>query len=517
MNGISESRLRAALAWAVILLAAGPVGIAVVLGFAFGESPCILCWAQRVSMILMALAGLFVLRYGPRPRYLGVVVFLGAWGTFMAIRHSALHLARDVGQGFAASFFGAHTYVWSWVVHFTVLVVLAVLLILLREDSVEEGPHELKGSARLAMGLFFVVVVANAVQAFVSTGPPPFMGQGDPIRVSWNPKRWVWAYRGELGGSISLRGAWDVPKPDPAHVDADPDPAAGPLGTLPALETRGWEQVKAPVRGTLTDLARDPATGRFLAVTDEHGVYVLDAALSAVEHFVLLDHGFSVDIQKPAGAAFLGDTLVVGTINKSYLLIRPDTGADEDYEWRHFFETSGGMSELRRSRFSTVRARQMYVSSLAFDPGAREFVTVSVPSRRHRRMVVSTFAAADFMLASEFLPRVGDGLALGEKRMLAEYVVTGAVVEDGKLYAISAAYSTLLVIDLASKTVVEAYAVPGLAQPVGIASRDGDLLIAQADGRIAVVARPVAAPAESVGAERAAADTTASPGAGPGA
>jgi hypothetical protein len=67
------------------------------------------------------------------------------------------------------------------------------------------------------------------------------------------------------------------------------------------------------------------------------------------------------------------------------------------------------------------------------------------------------------------------------------------VVEDGLLYAMSAAYSTLLVVDLATKSVVEAHAVPGIEQPVGLASRDGELLIAQADGRIAVVARPGAA------------------------
>jgi disulfide bond formation protein DsbB len=513
VNAISESRLRMALAWAVILLAAGPVGIAVVLGFAFGESPCILCWAQRVSMVLLALAGLFVLRYGPRPRYLGTVVLLGAWGTYMAIRHSALHLARDVGQGFAASFFGAHTYVWSWVIHFTVLVVLAVLLMLLREDSVQTGTRELKGVARFALGLFFVVVAANAVQAFVSTGPPPFMGQGDPIRISWNPKHWVWAFRGELRGPITLRGSWDIPKPDPAAVEAEADPAAGPLAGIPALEVKGWEQVTAPLDGTLTDLARDPATGRYLAVTDAYGVYVLDAAMAAVEHRVILDEGFSVDIQPLAGAAFLGDTLVVGTINKSYLLLRPDPATDEEENWRNFLETSGGVSELRRSRFATVRARLQYVSSLAFDAAAREFVTVSVPSARQRRMVVSRFDASDFMLASEFLARVGPDLTLEDKRTLAEYVVTGAVVEGGRLYAISAAYSTLLVVDLAAKTVVEAYAVRGLAQPVGVASRDGDLLIAQADGRVAVVARPGAVPAEAVPVEGAAADTVASPGA----
>jgi len=496
VTAISEARLRTVLAWAVILLTVGPLGAAVALGVAFGESPCILCWAQRTSMALMALAGIFVLRYGPRPRYLGTVVLLGAWGTFMAIRHSALHLARDVGQGFAGSFFGAHTYVWSWVVHWVVLVVLAVLLLLLREDGVERGTRELGRVGRFAVGIFLVVVGANAFQAFVTTGPPPFIGQADPLRFSWNPRNWVWMFRGELRGPISLRGAWSIPEPDPAAVDAEADPAGGPLAGLPVLAVLAWERVGPTLNGRLTDLARDPATGRFLAVTDHHGVYVLDGALAAVEHHVVLDPFFAVDISALAGAAFLGDTLAVGTINKSYLLIRPDPEADEAFEWRNFLETSGGVSELRRSRFATVRARQLYVSSLAYDRAAHELVTVSVPSPRHRRMVVSRFDASDFMLSSEFLPRLAPGLVLDPDRSLAEYVVTGAVVEDGLLYAVSAAYSTLLVIDLGTKTLVGAHAIPGLDQPVGLAARGEELLIAQADGRIAVVLRPGLAPGE---------------------
>ena len=75
---------------------------------------------------------------------------------------------------------------------------------------------------------------------------------------------------------------------------------------------------------------------------------------------------------------------------------------------------------------------------------------------------------------------------------MAEYVVTGATVAgDGLLYAVSAAYSTLLVIDLRAKTLAAAYAVPGIAGPVGVAARGTELLIAQADGRVAVVAMPV--------------------------
>jgi disulfide bond formation protein DsbB len=491
MMAISEARLRTVLAWAVILLTAGPVGIAVVLGVAYGESPCILCWAQRTSMTLMALTGLFVLRYGPRPRYLGTVVLLGAWGVFMALRHSALHLARDVGQGFAASFFGAHTYVWAFVIHWVVLVVLAVLLILLREDSVETGIREPGRVGRFAMGLFMVVVAANALQAFATTGPPPFMGQADPIRFSLNPSHWVWLPDDELHGPISVRGSWTIPVPDAASVEAETDPALGPLAGLPVSPIQGWNQIGPELNGRLTDLARDPATGRFMALTDHHTVYVLDAGLSEIEHRVVIDPHFAVDISTFAGAAFLGDTLAIGTINKSYLLLRPDPATDEDHEWRNFLETSGGVTELRRSRLATVRAKQMYVSSLAYDAHADELLTVTVPSPRHRRMVVSRFDRRDFMLSSEFVVRLGPEMALSNSnRSLADFVVTGAVVVDRTLYAISAAYSTLLVINLDSKTVVAAHGVPGLEQPVGLAARGDELLIAQADGRIASVLRP---------------------------
>jgi len=58
---LSRDRLLAILAWVVIILIAGPVGGAVWLGLDYGDSPCILCWAQRTSMVLIALVvGLFV-------------------------------------------------------------------------------------------------------------------------------------------------------------------------------------------------------------------------------------------------------------------------------------------------------------------------------------------------------------------------------------------------------------------------------------------------------------------------
>lgn len=492
MSALTEARLRSLLAWIVIVLVGGPVAGAVLLGVLGGDSPCILCWGQRTSMVLIALVGLFVVRYGPRPRYVGMAVLLGVYGQYMSVRHAGLHLARDIGQGFSGQILGVHTYSWSWFVHVTVLAVLGVLLLFLRKVEAEEGDGALGRSGRFAFGLFMVVVGANAVQAFVSTGPPPFMGQSDPVRLSLNPKHWVWSME-ELTtpAPISLRGSWTVPRPEATAAAADPDPAHGPLAGLPALEVTAWERIGVPLRGELSDLAYDGTTGRFLAVTDRFGVYLLDSTLSRTLRHVVVDPGFSIDLTPFAGAAFLGDTLAVLSTNKSWAMLRPDSAADESAEWRHFLETDGQVAELGLGRFTTVRARLQFVLSLAFDPAAQELITVSVPSARQRRLVVDRFARSSMALASEFVPRLGEGLTpSGDGRSLAEYVVTGATVADGRLYAISAAYSTLLVIGLEDRAVTAAYAVPGLSHPVGLAVRGAQLLVAQADGRIAVLPRP---------------------------
>jgi disulfide bond formation protein DsbB len=515
VNALSEQRLRAILAWVVIILIGGPVLSAVLLGVLHGDSPCILCWAERTSMVLIALCGLFVIRYGPRPRYLGVTVLLGVWGVYMSLRHSGLHVARDVGQGFSTQIFGVHTYIWALVIHAVALAVIGGLLLFVRELAPDggrssngaagarpagsrpdtsatapaEGTHQASRPGRFAMSLFVVVVAANALQAFASTGPPPFFGQGDPVRLSWNPKRWVWSFEELDPPYISLRGSWTIPTPDPAA--ADPDPTHGPLANLPALAVSGWERVAVPLNGTLSGFARDSETGRYLAVTDHYGVYLLDSTLTTVLHHVVLDPGFSIDLTRLSGAAFLGDTLAVMSTNKSWALLQPVPHADERAEWRHFLSSDGEVSEVGLGRFQTVRAHQMYALALAFDPAAQELLTVSVPNPRHHQLVVSRFARDDMTLSSEFAPVLGPGLRRTARNLgLADYVVTGAAVAGGQLYAISAAYSTLLVVDLRTQTVQAAYAVPGLQHPVGLAVRGADLLIAQADGRIAVIRRP---------------------------
>jgi len=488
---VSQNRLLTALAWIVVLLVAGPLGVSVfVLGFGFGDSPCILCWAQRTGMALLALTALCVVRYGPRPRYLGMAVLLGVLGMWMALRHSSLHLLRDIGQGFSAPILGAHTYVWSWAIYWFAMVAIGALLLLLKEETAATGIREPGRVGRAAMGLFVVVVAANAAQAFASTGVPPYIGQGDPLRFSFDPRRWVWSMEEWYAPPMSWRGSWGVSLPSLDTLDADP--AHGPLADLPALAVRDTLRVGVPLAGALSGLAWDAHAGRFLVVTDRHEVVVLDSTLARAVSRVRLDPEFSIDLSSLVGAAFLGDdTLAVLGANKSYDILRLDQGADAALEWRHFLSTDGDVTELRRARLATVRARQMYVHSFAFDPGRQELITLTVPSGRHQRLVVSRFARGDLLLSSEFVPGLAVGLRMrSTERSLADYVVTGAAVADSLLYAVSAAYGTLLVLDLDARIVRAAYAVPGLERPTGLAARGDELYVAQADGRVVVIERP---------------------------
>ena len=480
------------LALAVLVLSLVPVGTAVfLLGFVSGDSPCVMCWEQRTGMVLVALTGLFVLRYGPRPKYLGMSVLLGAWGIFMGLRHTGMHAARDVGQGFSLEILGAHTYTWALFIFWVCTVTMGALLMLLKEGETPADPRTLRPLESLAFGVFLVVAAGNVVQAFASTGPPPYMGQSDPIRFSFNPKHWVWSLEEWSPAPVSLRGRWAIEKPGVAGLPADP--AAGPLTSLPVLPIREQRTLALPLRGTVTDLGYEQATNRFL-VTTQSGVYITDGSLGRVARYTVVDPGFAVDLGRFAGATFLERKVVMAVgENKSYVVLRENDEADAGKNFRFFLESSGTFDEVSRSRLGTVRARMMYTMSVAFDPETRSVYTVTVPNAKVKRLVISRFDRRDLTLSEEFMPALAaeSGLRLnGDKRSLDEYYVTGATVDGGRLYAISAAFSTLLAIDLATHNVVEAYAILGLDRPVGLAIKGDDFYIVGEGGALAVVPRP---------------------------
>jgi hypothetical protein len=317
------------------------------------------------------------------------------------------------------------------------------------------------------------------------------MGQSDPIRFSFNPKHWLWSTE-EWKPPIKLafRGRWAVDKPDLSAAIADP--AKGPIANLPTLVVKERIPLAVKLDGAPTDLAFDDATGQFL-VTTASGVYLTDATLSKINRYTIVDAGFSVDLGRFAGVAFLdkGELIAVSE-NKSYVVLKPNDKASADSNFRYFLESRDQFDEVSRSRFGTVRARMFYTSSAAYDPVSNSVYTVTVPNNIGKRMVVSRFDRRDLTLSEEFVATLArdSALTLPKDRSLGEYMITGATIVDGQMYAVSAAFGTLLRIDLASHKVVAAYVIPGLVRPVGLASKGDDLCILADDGGMIIVARP---------------------------
>ena len=409
---MKSETLYTVLAVVVLTLLAIPVGGALVLGFVLGDSPCIMCWEQRIGMLIISLLGLFILRYGARPRYIGMAILVSSWGMFMAVRHTALHAARDIGQGFSIEIMGAHTYTWALVIYWICVATMGVLLLCCANAM---SPRRARcgrcdRSNASPMIAFLVLVAANMVQAFASTGPPPFVGQSDPVRFSFNPKHWVWSLEEwHLSAyPVSLRGRFDVAKPDVAK--ANPDPAAGPFVDLPVLEVVERRPLGLPLRGTPTDLAYEPTSGRF-ALTTQLGIYILPAAMDRIERYTVVDPGFSVDLGTFAGTAFLDPhTIIAVGENKSYVVVRENDAADADANFRYFLESAGVFDDVTRGRFTTVRARTMFTMAAAFDAATQWVYTVALPHARSRHLVVSRFDRRDLTLSEEFVPAIDRGV-----------------------------------------------------------------------------------------------------------
>ena len=490
---MKNDSLYTVLGFAVLALVVGPIGIAVfVLGFVHGDSPCVLCWAQRTGMILIALTGLFILRFGPRPRYVGLAVLVSAYGLYMGARHSALHLARDVGQGFSIEILGAHTYTWSAFIFWCALVLMGGLLLLMRDGEARGELRALGALGRTAMVLFLAAVAGNMVQAFAAVGPAAVHGAGRPHPLLLQPPQLGLVPRG-VGACAPFPGAGPTRSRSPAWAGLDTDWRKGPLAGLRPLAEKRRVRVSARLNGRITDLAADPVSGAFVATTDAHGVYVLDGDLAQVERYTVLDPGFSVDIGRLVGATFVAPrTLLVLGHNKSFVVLEEGRGAaDAAASYRYFLESFDAFGELRRGRFATVRAKMNYVMSVGYGSDTDSLYTVTVPNRRHPGLVISRFARADLRLSEEFGPRLGADLTLaGARRSLDEYFVTGVAVEGGRLYAVSAAYGTLLVFDLRRQELVAAFGLEGPERPTGLALRGSELSVVNGDGEVRVVEKP---------------------------
>ncbi|EAJ9448628.1 disulfide bond formation protein B [Campylobacter coli] len=491
MNEINKTKnfytLMCLAGFLIILL---PVGIAnFVFGYMLGDSPCTLCWGQREAMIFIGVIALFIVRYGMKGKYLAALLIMTAVGLYQSFAHYGNHAHRDLDQGFGLAVFGIHTYFWAEVVFWAVVLLLGVMFAFAPKFG--SFDKELNGEkfrkftkfSFAAVLISTLIVASNVFQAFVSTGIPPYVGQGDPVRFSLNPKYIIWSTEGWNGlwQNISFLGKRDVKAPDYAFA-----PASEKLGIKFDNNTNNSpfaeidDELKIINEQTINF---DKAINTLDYINDEFvasskwDVAFLDNNFSVKEGFEL-DPYFSATIDPIIGIIPYKENkfLLMGS-NKSFLRFAKNPNADETLQYADFIKGNdkfeGQGKDLGRGRLDTVRAKFNHVASMTTDDHYLYLATVP-NNKNSKSFVISKISLKDLVLSAEFTPKA----ELKEGKTLGDLYITSMTFKDGEIYALSKNRNVIAVIDPVKEEVVKTIAFPSsITNARSIFFKDGKINI----------------------------------------
>ncbi|HEB9355593.1 TPA: disulfide bond formation protein B [Campylobacter coli] len=491
MNEINKTKnfytLMCLAGFLIILL---PVGIAnFVFGYMWGDSPCTLCWGQREAMIFIGVMALFIVRYGMKGKYLAALLIMTAVGLYQSFAHYGNHAHRDLDQGFGLAVFGIHTYFWAEVVFWAVVLLLGVMFAFAPKFG--SFDKELNGEkfrkftkfSFAAVLISTLIVASNVFQAFVSTGIPPYVGQGDPVRFSLNPKYIIWSTGGWNGlwQNISFLGKRDVKAPDYAFAPAseklgikfDNDTNNSPFAEIDD-ELKIIDEQTINFNKAINTL--DYINDEFVA-SSKWDVAFLDNNFSTKEGFEL-DPYFSATIDPIIGIIPYKENkfLLMGS-NKSFLRFAKNPNADEALQYADFvkgndqFEGQG--KDLGRGRLDTVRAKFNHVASMTTDD--RYLYLATVPNNKDSKtFVISKISLKDLVLSAEFTPKA----ELKEGKTLGDLYITSMAFKDDEIYALSKNHNVIAIIDPTKEEVVKTIAFPSsITNARSIFFKDGKIHI----------------------------------------
>ncbi len=471
----------------IILL---PVGIAnLFFGYVLHDSPCSLCWGQRIAMIFIGTIAFFIVRYGAKPQYLATLLVFTAGGLYQSFRHFASHGAHDLDQGFGLPIFGIHTYFWAEIVFWAVVLLLGVMFFFAPKEGFkpvnQEGKPWFKfgGFGKLCAGISLFVLCSNLVQAIVSTGLPPNYGQGDPIRFSWNTAHTIHTTEGMDGmwSTISFLGARDVKDPDFAFkhngrnlgITFSNDNSQAPLDVDQQLQIK--EEKPINIAEPLNTLSL--INGEYV-VSSKFDVWYLDQDLKQVDALEI-DPLYSATIDPIVGIIPWdnGKYVLIGS-NKTLLRYEKSPTDNPDAQligrYSDFEKGENKFLASDRGRVHTVRSQYFHIMSFAADD--KYAYSTTVPNNKNKtKFNIIKILQKDLTLSGEFTPNA----KLKDKRTLGELYVTGLACDNGKLYAVSKNYNIILEIDLQTEEVTKVYGLPSTLSDVRglIKTADGFQLV----------------------------------------
>lgn len=260
-------------------------------------------------------------------------------------------------------------------------------------------------------------------------------------------------------------------------MEFDTTPVAGKK----TLELAGTHEIGFDVtgfrgKGRAAGIAYDSENQKFGLVSTKGGFYYTDKNFKEHSSFARVDVPNGSDIHNTVDAAFFkpGGLVAIAQNKTVYGAVIQDE-VDEKIAWKDFTETSGNIMPIfdskGRPELRTIRARMAYTLTVASESKSDTFVTLSVPHKRSKQVVISEFSKEDNKLVRE-------GVLDAE----GVYPV-GADLHDGTLYVLSKEHNSLLTIDMKDFSVKETRNLPELndVRDVAVAGKSAFVLAHDGD------------------------------------
>jgi disulfide bond formation protein DsbB len=136
------------------------------------ETPCPLCWLQRIGMIGVAAGAFLNLQFGIRPAHYGLSLISALMGGTIALRQISLHVCPGFSK-FGEPVLGVSLYTWSFFVFACATLYIAGLLFLYDPKQPQHPSLTNNWLCRLAIWALLVVTFGNIVATLLQCGLGP--------------------------------------------------------------------------------------------------------------------------------------------------------------------------------------------------------------------------------------------------------------------------------------------------------------------------------------------------------
>ncbi|CAD7288800.1 hypothetical protein LMG7974_01159 [Campylobacter majalis] len=204
--------------------------------------------------------------------------------------------------------------------------------------------------------------------------------------------------------------------------------------------------------------------------------------------YAIIDKPNGRNIQKAVASTFVGDMFVTTGFNKTIFAVRQtDKDKIDAYkEWNSFRQTSGGLEMpwyRDRPALLTIRAKKQYVLTLA--AANDSMYMLSVPNDRVKGQILIKVNNKDRLLSSE--TPLSSALELKDSMDIKDYYFTAGSISEGVFYAYSKNYNTLVLIDIATAKIIDAYAMPKMGEISALAIKNDSIFALTHDGDKVVI------------------------------